>query len=385
MNRLVQVQPHYSPPYVGGMEMRARERAEALASQGWVVETLTSSAKTYPHAVTSGNLIVRYLRSRDVAHTPIIFSLPAVLMRVPRDSVVHLESALAYSPEVTALVCRLRGIPYVLRVALDTAGHTSLRNALLRSYQRVILKQVYRHAALVIVLTADDVPLVTEKYRVHPSQVRVIPDATNFAPANSARTRPHDPFRLLFVGRVDMQKNVPLLLRSLRYFLDSYSLPAHLDLVGDGEDMPAVRKLVSELSLRDYVSLRGFVTGDKLEELYEASDALVLTSTHETFGQVTLEAMTKGTPVIASNIRCVRQVVPDGTAGLLVDQDERSFAAAMHRLVTEEGLYEKLSLGALENSKHYSMAATVNAYAAAYDEASHRTSASRSGRPPSPR
>lgn len=368
MERLVQVQPHYSPPYVGGMEMRARDRAQLLAREGWAVETLTSSGLTYPHTVTEGNLTVRYLRSADIAHTPIIFALPLALMRIPKDSVVHVDAALAFSPEVTALVCGLRRMPYVLRVALETTGHSKLRDALLKFYQRRILTPVFRRAALVIVLTADDVPMVTERYQVDPAKIRIIPNATNFTPAPAPRSRPHEPFRLLFVGRVDMQKNVPLLLRSLRHFIDTYSLPVHLDLVGDGEDMANVRRLISALSLQPYISPMGFVTGERLEALYETADALVLTSTRESFGQVMLEAMTKGVPVVASNIRCVRTIVADGTTGLLAELDEHSFASSFHRLITEDGLYEKLSRGSLESSKHYSIGATISSYMAAYRE-----------------
>lgn len=368
MKRLVQVLPRYSPPYVGGMEMRARDRAEWLAAQGWVVETLTSARGSCRHTVADGNLIVRYLRSWEVAHTPIMFALPAALLRVPKDSTIHLETALAYSPEVTALICQLRRMPYVIRVALDSAGHSKLRNSLLLTYQRTVLSWVYRHAARVIVLTPDDIVLVTEKYRVDPDKVRVIPNATNFALAESPRTSVHNPFRLLFVGRVEMQKNLPLLLRALRRFIDCSSQVVHLDIVGDGEEMPVVRRMISELSLQGHVSLKGFVTGNQLELLYEAADALVLTSTRETFGQVILEAMTKGLPVVAADIRCVRTIVTDGTTGLLADLTEGSFAAALLRLTSDDGLYAKLSCGALESARQYSASATVNAYATVYDE-----------------
>lgn len=366
MKRLVQIVPHYSPPYVGGMEMRARDRAQWLARSGWQVQVLTSSGLTHPHTVTDGNLTTRYLRSREVAHTPVIFSLPFALAKMPKDSVVHVEAAIALSPEVTALVCKLRRMPYVVRLALDTQGHTKFRQALLRLYQRTMLKWVYRGAALIIVLTPDDIPPLTGKYRVDATRIRVIPNATTVAPAASHRTAPHEPFRLLFVGRVAMQKNVPLLLRSLRRFLDVYALPARLDIAGDGDDMPQVLRLISELSLQDHVDLKGFVHGQELDELYENSDALVLSSTRETFGQVMLEAMTKAMPVIASNIRCVRTIVADGTNGLLADLDEQSFASAIFRLVTEQGLYEKLSRGALEAAKSYRMAATMDSYVAAY-------------------
>ncbi len=368
VRRLVQVLPHYSPPYVGGMEMRARDRAASLAAHGWVVETLTSSGQTYPHTERAGNLIVRYLSSWEIAHTPVIFALPAALLKVPRNSVMHLEAALAFSPEVTAAICRLRRMPYVIRVALDSAGHSKVRDVLLAAYQRSVLKLVYRHAALVIVLTPDDVELVTKKYGVARERVRIIPNATTFRPAASPRRAPASPFRLLFVGRVDQQKNVLLLLRSLRRFIDAYALPIHLDLVGDGEEMPSVRQAIVDLSLHDHVRLLGFVVGDALESHYESADALVLTSTREAFGQVLLEAMTKGLPAVASNIRCVRTIVLDGRTGLLADLAEQDFAAAFYRLITEDGLYEKLSRGALDGARQYSMAATIAAYEAAYAE-----------------
>jgi glycosyltransferase involved in cell wall biosynthesis len=368
MKRLVQVLPHYSPPYVGGMEMRARDRAERLARDGWLVETITSAGLTYPHTAREGNLTVRYLRSRELAHTPVIFSLPLALLRIRRDSVLHVESALAFSPEVTALVARLRRMPYVLRVALDSAGHTRLRSRLLSWYQSVVLKRVYRYAAAVIVLTADDIDLVTGKYQVDPARVRVIPNATTFALADAPRTRPHEPFRLLFVGRVDAQKNVQLLLRALRRFIDSYRLPVRLELAGDGEELPAVKQLIADLSLTDYVHLSGFVTGADLERLYEQADALVLTSTREAFGTVILEAMTKGLPVVASDIRCVRTIIADGTTGFLAGLDEQSFADAFGRLLTQDGLYAKMSRACLEAARFYSMDAMIADYAALYEQ-----------------
>jgi glycosyltransferase involved in cell wall biosynthesis len=372
MKRLMQIVPHYSPPYVGGMEMRARDRAEQLVKAGWFVETLTSSEQTYPHTVTDGSQVIRYLRSWEAAHTPIIFSLPIALMRAPKSSMVHVETALAYSPEVAALVCRLRKMPYVMRLALDTAGHSQLRNALLSLYQKTVLSWVYKNAALVVVLTPDDVTLVAEKYHVEPDRIRVIPNATSFAHATGPRQGFHEPFRLLFAGRLAMQKNVPFLLESLRCFVDAYALPVHLDLVGDGEDMPRVQKTISELRLQEYVTLRGYVTGPDLEKLYEQADAFVLTSTREAFGQVMLEAMTKGLPVVASNIRCVRTIVEDGTSGLLVDLEAEGFARAFYRLIAEDGLYQKLSCGSLRGAARYSMDETINSYISVYDEASGR-------------
>lgn len=368
MKELVQIVSYYNPPHLGGMEIRARERAERLAATGWTVLTLTSSEQTHPHTVTTGRTVVRYLKSWEVARTPILFSLPVELLRIPASSVVQVETAIAYIPEVTALLCKLRGMPYIARMPLDSGGHGKLRSLLLTWYQKTVLRWVFKNAARVIVLADDDADLTVQKYGVDPQRIRRIPNGTDFAPLASPRHSFGDPFRLLSVGRVAMQKNIPLLIESLRHFIDHYPFAVKLDLVGDGEDMERVRKLVSDLALHQHVSFRGYVSGANLERLYEEADALVLSSSHETFPQVILEAMAKGLPVVAGNIHNIRTVVADGTTGLLVDLTKEELADAFHRLITETGLHEKLSAGSLEQAKSYSWDATIEAYAAVYDD-----------------
>ncbi|HEV2402800.1 MAG TPA: glycosyltransferase family 4 protein [Candidatus Saccharimonadales bacterium] len=368
MRHLVQVVALYNPPHVGGMEMRARDRAERLTKRDWTVETLTSSEKTYPHVVEDNNLTVRYLKSKEIARTPIIFSLPFSLMKIPKDSIVQVETAIAFCPEITAFICKLRGISYIARVPLDSTGHSKLRDKLLSYYQKSALRWVYKHAARIIVLTEDDVVHISEKYHVDPKKFRIIPNATDFVPVKAPRKDFHKPFRLLFEGRIAGQKNVPLLLESLRYFLDTYALPVHLNIVGDGEGMPTVRDKIKELSLQKYVSLNGFVTGRKVEEYFEDADAFVMSSTHESFPQTLLEAMAKGLPMITSNILGVRTVVKDGKSGILVDLAKESFANAFHRLIVEKKLYQKLANGSFEEAKKYSWDATIDAYLDLYTE-----------------
>ncbi len=203
-------------------------------------------------------------------------------------------------------------------------------------------------------------------------KVRVAPNASDFARVKAQRTGFDEPFRLLFVGRLNRQKNVPLLLESLRYFIDTYSLPVRLNIVGDGEEMGMVRQMIADFGLAGQVSLPGYVTGPDLERVYENADAFVLTSTTEGFGQVLLEAMAKGLPVIASDIRCVRTVVADGSSGLLVSRTKKDVAAAIYHLIRDDGLYVKLSAGALATSKNYNWEATLQRYTAVYDEVAAR-------------
>ena len=203
----------------------ARERAEQLAKAGWFVETLTSSERTYPHTVTNENLIVRYLKSREIAHTPIMPTLPIAMMRISKRSVVQVEMAVAYCPEIQLLSANCEGCHISHEYQLDPSGHNKLRSALLAFYQRAVLGWVYKNASRVIVLTEDDIALISEKYHLDARRIRVIANGTDFNVLSCPRAGFHDPFRLLFVGRVVVQKNLPLLLESLRHLLTPTRCP----------------------------------------------------------------------------------------------------------------------------------------------------------------
>lgn len=366
--RVVQVVAYY-PPHTGGMEIRAKERAEKLAAHGWEVTTLTSSQGTYPHVVHAENQHVHYLKSIELAHTPFIFSLPLSLARLPKGSVVQVETAVAFCPEITALACRLRGIPYIARVPLDAPSWSSIRGFLLGIYQKTILKWVYGHATAVIVLNQDDVGLIAQKYGVSRERLRVIPNAINHAAVNQPREKPHTPLRLLFVGRLATQKNVPLLLQAVRYYLDHYEARIDLQLVGDGEQRAALQKLIQELALEQFVTMRGTLSGAELEAAYKAADVFMMTSTHESLPAVLIEAMAKALPIIAGNIFGVRTIVRNGNNGLLTELSPKSIALALHRLQSDAGLYARLSRGSLKEMSHYTWQNVLAEYTDVYETA----------------
>jgi glycosyltransferase involved in cell wall biosynthesis len=114
------------------------------------------------------------------------------------------------------------------------------------------------------------------------------------------------------------------------------------------------------------VSLLGTLHGLDLESQYERADALILTSTNESFGLVLIEAMTKGLPIVTVDIPAVRNVVADGVNGLLAAQNPEAVAESIHRLFSDPNLYSKLSRHNVAEARRYSWDVTADAVSAVY-------------------
>ena len=140
-----------------------------------------------------------------------------------------------------------------------------------------------------------------------------------------------DPDRpyVLFVGRITRQKGVPHLLRAARALAPS----AQLVLCAGAPDTPAIdqefRDLVDELrGLRDGVFwIPQMLPPPEVVQLISQAAVFACPSVYEPLGIVNLEAMACGTPVVASTVGGIPEVVRDGVTGLLVPYEEKDPAA----------------------------------------------------------
>jgi teichuronic acid biosynthesis glycosyltransferase TuaC len=90
---------------------------------------------------------------------------------------------------------------------------------------------------------------------------------------------------------------------------------AHLLVAGQGPERAALEALAERLGLRDRVHLIGTMPQDQLKALYSAADVLVLASEREGWPNVLLEAMACGTPVVATNVGGIPEIVTQPVAG----------------------------------------------------------------------
>jgi glycogen synthase len=120
-----------------------------------------------------------------------------------------------------------------------------------------------------------------------------------------------------------------------------------LFVLGDGSERPALERDAETLGVSDRVRFLGAGTRDDVLRLFRAADAVLVTSAWENLPHTVLEALAVGTPVIATAVGGIPEVVVDGENGLLVPpHDVDAIAAAVARLVREEDLRRALAAAA---------------------------------------
>lgn len=192
------------------------------------------------------------------------------------------------------------------------------------------------------------------------SPVEVLPtgvDLDRFRPGDSgvARARlglaPDRPL-LLYVGRLDREKNLDLLLDTFARLARRHPR-AELLLVGRGTRVGRLRARAGALGVGSRVRFLGGVAPTDLPTYYQAADLFVFASTTETQGLAVLEAMACGVPVVAVRAPGTEEVVADGVSGLLVPEDPEAFAAAVEGLLGDRDLAAKLGAGGREGAAAY--------------------------------
>jgi glycosyltransferase involved in cell wall biosynthesis len=152
--------------------------------------------------------------------------------------------------------------------------------------------------------------------RVHVLRNGVDPALFRPADRDAARralglTRP----TLLAVGNLVRLKSHRMMVEAL------VGLPAvDLVIVGEGPERAAIEALARERRVADRVRLLGHVPQDRLPDIYSAADLLLLVSTHEGWPNVLLESMACGTPVIASDIDAIADIVAAPEAGRILKE-----------------------------------------------------------------
>ena len=197
---------------------------------------------------------------------------------------------------------------------------------------------------------------VREQFGIEP--IRVIPNGlpTPEQATMERNERPHAPFRLLYVGSWTRRKGVDLLGPILERL---------------GTDFELRYTAPPDLRVRLPGNCRSLGRPDRrqLQRAYSEVDALLFPTRLEGFGQVALEAMAAGLPVIATAGSALPEVVVDGVTGILCPQDAiAAFADAARRLAGNPQLWQSMSSAALVRARQplFSIDSMVASYAEVY-------------------
>ncbi|WP_456277921.1 glycosyltransferase family 4 protein [Bacillus sp. AK128] len=137
---------------------------------------------------------------------------------------------------------------------------------------------------------------------------------------------------LSYVGRLAPEKDIQTLSETIRSLPNHLQKQIHWLIVGDG---PLKEELANQVPAN--VTFTGYLNGESLASIYSASDLFVFPSPTETFGNVVLEALACGTPVIGANSGGVKTIVSPGKTGILCEPRQiDSFVQAIDELLSND-------------------------------------------------
>jgi UDP-glucose:(heptosyl)LPS alpha-1,3-glucosyltransferase len=351
-------------PFVfhGGVEQATAGLVAALVEHGYEVHLLSPRGQTPMRSVTLHPLPLPPLPSaaRVLA---LAMSARIAVARGVWDVVQSHERTLRQDVYRAGEGCH--------RAYLASEGQGRTRGL----YHRIVLgleRRVFARTPQIVAIAQVGRREIETLYGVSPGRLAVVyngVDLARFHPQNRARYRagaraeaglPSGAFTALFVGSGFARKGLATAVEAFAAFPDRQS---RLVVVGKGNPRP-----YQTIAARSGVGERVVWLGARsdLERWYAAADIVVLPSRYEPFGNVHLEALASGLPVVASARAGGAEVIADGVNGSVVDPlDSRVVTAALQRF--RERREGEVVAAARGSAEPYTYAAQVAGFARIYD------------------
>lgn len=406
IKRIAAISVHTSPlatmggSKTGGMNVYVRELSRELGKRGYRIDIFTRSIGEY-------NAVVDDSIGENVRVIALAAGPPMALS--PDEHFTHLSeftaNLMAYatlhnlrydivfshywlSGWVAAKLKEAWGIRFVHM--FHTLGHMKrriLENEFYQPDRRILIEaHVLQWADRVIAATPAEQAQLRWLYRAKRRQIVVIPPGVDTEQFNSTMTVAEaranlgiDPKShvLLFVGRIEPLKAVDTILEALHVLRDT--MPTllkglHFIIVGGDPDsksdteMQRLQRLSLILRINQFVSFVGAKEQTYLPRYYRAATAVIMPSDYESFGMVALEAMSCGTPIIASQVGGLQFLVRDQETGFHVPAREPvSLAQAIISLVTDPSKTAEMGRTASKIAKDYAWSEIANRLLAVFE------------------
>jgi glycosyltransferase involved in cell wall biosynthesis len=278
---------------------------------------------------------------------------------------------------ITAIAVRLSGARarVVFNQGTPTTGFLDdpdfgWGSGLRRSVFSLLTRLFYARADAVVVTSRGVADDLISRHGVPSARIRVLHNPVDLDAITRLAADPIDDAVagdrpvLAAAGRLAGVKNYPLMIAAVADVVARR--PVYLWILGDGPERARLQALAADGGVGRFVRFLGFQQNPF--RYIAKADVFVLTSTYEGFGNVLIEAMACGTPVVATKSPGTQEIITDGENGVLVDHDAESIATAIAALLGNPAKREALRLRGREAVIHYALPAVAARYDRLFQE-----------------
>ena len=374
---------HY--PALNGQAVFTENLAKGLAKRGHEVLSIFPSEKGTPYQTTFDNVRIEAIRSTNLnmIHADAYFSMfsqKAIqqIFKSFNPEVVHIQDHFPLSRDVVQVARRnkhrLVGTNHFMPENL--AAYVPVISNIKPLYRRIMwswMLEVYNHLDVVTAQSKASAALLRAqglRAPVYPVSCGI--NLSRFAPdpgVDRAATLTRfglDPSRkiFLFVGRVDNEKRLDVLLRALSHLQRD---DIQLAIAGHGEAQKSLQALADELNLGERVHFTGFISSEDLPLLLNSADIFSMPSEAELLSIASLEAMACARPVLLANAVALPELVTDGLNGYLFRAgDPLDAARCMALLADHPERWPDMGLASQEKAHYHSLENTIKQYETIY-------------------
>lgn len=349
--RIALLQMDYPPRMAGGTTIHTYQLAKALDSLGHEIHVVAASHPAAPKEEVKENIHIHRVRRPYTA-----FSGIRTRTLLKDIDIVHGHGICAYGHLL------INNFPTVLKMhntwLAEYERYKKVGSNLLKRMDAVTTMKYYIRMdkscckrANHIICISDVIKKETKRYGVPENKMTVIHngiDEANFNVKDNFRDDLGlDGTVIGYIGRLEPHKGVEYLIKAAKK-IDTKFL-----LVGGGSDQSRLEGLVKKMGLQDKIKFTGYVAYDEIPKYYASVDVVVYPTMYEPLGNVILESMAAGKPIIASDVDGIPEIFEPGT-GYLIKPSTKAIEEKLSVLVDDEKLREKMGAEGKKKAKGHS-------------------------------
>ena len=320
-------------PGIGGGETYSRNLLKYLLETG--IRTFFIGVSAARGRVTEGHFTFVPVSNKTTLGNQgyvLRIALSRAFAALPRGTIVHVQRPEYALPFV--LFCHRCPRIVTLHGRILHGVRLKQSPAVARAY-RMVESLCLRRSAAVVAVDDGTREFYEKEYPWLRDRIRVVPigiDLARFHVMDRASMRAKYGFGsaekvIMFVGRLEIEKDVGFLIESFRLVLKQVP-QARLVLVGDGRHRGELEELARDLA-PEKVLFMGARPPDSIPEILNCADVLTLCSMYEGSPTTVKEALACGVPVVTAPVGDVAQIITEGAIGRIAPKDPAQYAAAI--------------------------------------------------------